>query len=151
MELLATISRPTSFNKWSWLDNSCSTSTHHSLHFHIYQIASLVPGILCPLYCYYKWWGDGIDGAWLNYNRMWEGDRGWVLSCSFCFCLFGFFCCFFFTCAFLLCSLMSSVPCLKWLEHDSCCDYFFVLYLFSLSLIPLTRSYWCIEIAVSVM
>ena len=29
----------------SWIYN-------HSLHFHIYQIASFVPGILCPLYFY---------------------------------------------------------------------------------------------------
>ena len=30
-----------------------------------------------------------------------RGDRGWVLSCSFCF---------YFTCAVVVCSLMSSVP-----------------------------------------
>ena len=36
-------------------------------------------------------------------------------------------------------------------EHDSCCVCFFVYYLFSLSLVPLTRSYWGIEIVVPVM
>ena len=55
---------------------SVSWIYHHSLHFHIYQIASFVPGILCPLYCYYKWWGDGLGGGWLIYNRVWEGGQG---------------------------------------------------------------------------
>ena len=32
-------------------------------------------------------------------------------------------------------------PFLKWLEHDSHCACFFVFYFFSLSLVPLTRSY----------
>ena len=41
--------------------------------------------------------------------------------------------------------------CFKRLEHDSCCVCFFVFYFFSLSLVSLTRSYWCIEIDVSVM
>ena len=72
----------------------------HSLRFHIYQIASFVPGILCSLYCYYKWQGDGLGGRWLIYNRVWEGDRGWVLSCSFYFC-------FLSLVHFVLCSLMS--------------------------------------------
>ena len=62
---------------------------HHFLHFYIYQIASFVPGIQCPFYCYYKRWENGIGGGWLIYNKMWEGDRGWVLSCRFCFwCVF---------------------------------------------------------------
>ena len=57
---------------------------------------------------------------------------------------------FVFICALVFWSLM---PCVffKWVEHDSCCVCFFVYYLFSLSLVPLTRSYWCIEIVVSVM
>ena len=29
-----------------------------------------------------------------------------------------------------------------WVEHDGCCVCFFVDYLFSLSLVPLTSSYW---------
>ena len=33
-------------------------------------------------------------------------------------------------------------------EHDSCCVCFFVYYLSCLSLVPLTRSYWGIEIVV---
>ena len=73
-------------------DASVSWIYHHSLHFHIYQIASFVPWTLCPLYCYYKWLGDRLGGAWgvvgLIYNRVWEGDRGWVLSCSFWFWFF---------------------------------------------------------------
>ena len=50
---------------------------------------------------------------------------------------------------FVLSCLLSL--CLKWLEHDGSCVCFFVFYFFSLSLVPLTRSYWCIEVVVSVM
>ena len=39
----------------------------------------------------------------------------------------------------------------KWVEHDSCCVCFFVYYLFSLPPVSLTRSYWGIELVVSVM
>ena len=38
-----------------------------------------------------------------------------------------------------------------WLEDDGCCVCFFVFLLFSLSLVPLTRSYWRREIVVSVV
>ena len=55
----------------------------------------------------------------------------------------------FFICAFVFCCIMSCIV-FKWAEHYSCCVCFFVDYLFSLSLVPLTRSYWGIEI-VSVM
>ena len=56
-----------------------------------------------------------------------------------------------FTCAFVFffCSLMSSASFFKLLEHDSYCVCFFVYYLCSLSLVSLTKSYWCIEIVVS--
>ena len=56
-----------------------------------------------------------------------------------------------FTCAFVFCSLMSSVSFFMWLEHDSCCVSFCVYYLFSLSPVPLTGSYWGVKIAVCVM
>ena len=56
----------------------------------------------------------------------------------------------FFFCAFVFWSLMSFFF-FKCVEHDSCCVCFFVYYLFSLSLVLLTRSYWGIEIVVSVM
>ena len=36
-------------------------------------------------------------------------------------------------------------------RHDSCCVCFFVYCLFSLSLVPLNRSYWGIKIVVYVM
>ena len=39
----------------------------------------------------------------------------------------------------------------SFLEHDSCCVCFFVYYLLSFSLVPLTRSYWGIQIVVFVM
>ena len=60
--------------------------------------------------------------------------------------------CYFliFICAFVFRSLMSCLF-FKWVEHDSCCVFFFVYSLFSLSLVPLTRSYWGREIGVSVM
>ena len=76
-------------------------------------------------------WGvvDSISGCgW--------GNRVWVLSHSLFF--------------FYLCPLMSCLF-FKRVEHDSCCVCFFVYYLFSLSLVPLTKSYWDIEIVVSVM
>ena len=41
--------------------------------------------------------------------------------------------------------------CLKRLEHDSCCFCSLVFYFFSFSLVPLSRSYWSTDIAVSVM
>ena len=62
----------------------------------------------------------------------------------------GYYLIVFFICAFVFWSLMSCLF-FKWVEHDSCCVCFFVYYLFSLSPVPLTRSYWDIEIVVSVM
>ena len=44
--------------------SSVSWIYHQSLHFHIYQIVWFVPGILCPLYFNYKWWG-GWDKWWV--------------------------------------------------------------------------------------
>ena len=74
-----------------------------------------------------------------------KGDRGWVLSCSFCFCFL----------SLMLLLFVLSCPlflCFKRLEHDSCCVCFFVFFVFfSLSLVSLTRSYWSMEIVVSVM
>ena len=69
--------------------------------------------------------------------------RGWLIPFSFCFVFF----------PLCVCPLFFHVlyPFFKWLEHDSCCVCFFVFYFFSLSLVPLTRSYWCIESVVSVM
>ena len=60
----------------------------------------------------------------------------------------GFF--LIFTCAFVFLSLMCCLF-FQWVEHDSSCVSFFVYYLFSLSPVPLSRSYWGIEIVVSVM
>ena len=51
-----------------------------------------------------------------------------------------------FSYAFVFCSLTFSVPLFKWLEHDGCCVRFFNFSLFSLSLVPLPRSYWCKKI-----
>ena len=62
----------------------------------------------------------------------------------------GYYLIVFFICAFVFWSLMSCLF-FKWVEHDSCCVCFFVYYLFSLSPVPLTRSYWGIEIVVPVM
>ena len=57
---------------------------------------------------------------------------------------------FVFICTFVFWPTMSCLF-FKCVEHDSCCVCFFVYYLFSLSLVLLTRSYWGIEIVVSVM
>ena len=89
-----------------------------TLNFDVYYIPSFVPGTLCPLCCYYKWWGggDGIDGGWLFYKWVCEEGQGTGIILLL----------FFFTCAFLLYSLMSSVPFLS----DSCCVSFFVVVFF---------------------
>ena len=75
-----------------------------------------------------SYWGDGRGTGGVYY----------LIACIFyfylCFCLLDMFCLFF-----------------KWVEHDSCCVSIFVYYLFSLSQVPLTRSYWGIEIVVSVV
>ena len=76
--------------------------------------------------------------GWLIDSRVWLGDRTWVLSHSYfylSFCLFVFW---------------SHMSCLffKLVEHDSCCVCFFV-YLFSLSPVPLTRSYWGVKVVLS--
>ena len=65
---------------------SVSWIYHHSFNFHIYQIASFAPGIVCPLYRYYNWWGDGIGGGGWVITGCGKSDNGWALSCSFCFC-----------------------------------------------------------------
>ena len=57
---------------------------------------------------------------------------------------------FILICAFVFWSLLSCLF-FKYVEPDSCCVCFFVYYLFSLSLIPLTASYWSIKIVMSVM
>ena len=68
------------------------------------------------------------------------GDTGLVLSHSS----------FFLICAFVFWYIMSCLF-FKRVEHDSCCVSFFLSYLFSLSLVALSRNYWGIEIVVSVM
>ena len=60
----------------------------------------------------------------------------------------GFFLIFIY--AFVFLSLMCCLF-FQWVDHDSSCVSFFVYYLFSLSPVPLSRSYWGIEIVVSVM
>ena len=46
---------------------------------------------------------------------------------------------FFFCSDFVLLLIV-----LSWLVHDSCCVCFLVRFLFSLSLVPVIRPYWCI-------
>ena len=85
------------------------------------------------------------DGGWVGggrgvliHIRVWLGGQG-----------VGYLIVFFIF-AFVFRSLMSYLF-FKLVEHDSCCVCFFFYYLFSLSLVPLTRSYWGIEIVASVM
>ena len=84
-------------------------------------------------------WDRQGDGGWLIHIELQVADRGWVLSHSF-FLLVLF--------SFVLSCLVSFFI---WVNHDGCCVCFFVYYLFSLSPVPLTRSYWGIEIVVSVI
>ena len=84
------------------------------------------------------------DGGWVGggrgvliHIRVWLGGQG-----------VGYLIVFIF--AFVFRSLMSYLF-FKLVEHDSCCVCFFFYYLFSLSPVPLIRSYWGIEIVVSVM
>ena len=94
----------------------------------------------CPLYVITNGIGDGIGGWWgcLIFIKVRVGeDSGWVSSYTF-----------FFYFSYVFCSLTFSVPLFKWPEHESCC--LFVFSLSSLSLVPLTRSYYCRETAVSV-
>ena len=37
---------------------------------------SFVPGIICPLYCYYKSWGDGIGGCVVDLYQGVVGVQG---------------------------------------------------------------------------
>ena len=130
--------------RWCWLKGvhqipSVSWTVHHSLHFHMFYIVLFGLGILCPLYCYYEWWGHGIGGVWLIHIKVWVGSQGLAIISYFVF-----------ICAYVFWSLVSCLF-FKWVEHDSCCVCFFVYYLFSLFLVPLTRSYWSIEIVVPIM
>ena len=88
--------------------------------------------------------GDGIGRGWLIHIRVWVGGQGVGTISLFVFCLFAFIC------AFVFWSLMSCLF-FKRVEHDGCCVCLCLYYLFSLSLVLLTRSYWAIEIVVSVM
>ena len=81
-----------------------------------------------------------MESGWFKLGSGW-GNRGWVSSHNFCF----------FSCPFAFCSVTYSVHSLWWQEHDHCCVCFSAFSLFSLSLVPLTRSYWCIKIAVSLV
>ena len=71
-----------------------------------------------------------VGGGWFL-SSCGLGHRGWLSSYNFCL----------FSCAFVFCFLMFSVPLFRCLEHDGCCVCFCIFSLFSLSLVPLTRSY----------
>ena len=58
---------------------------------------------------------------------------------------------FFFLIMLLYFVLSCPVSFFKWVKHDRCCICFFVYYFFSLSLVPLPRSYWGLEIVLSLM
>ena len=69
--------------------------------------------------------------GWLIYIRVWAGGQGVGIILQF----------LFFSYAFAFCCLTFSVPLFRGLEDDGCCVGFLVFSLFSLSLVPLTRSY----------
>ena len=85
----------------------------------------------CPLYCYFKWWGDGIAG-WGGGARFllgygW-GDRGWGIILQF----------LFFSRAFEFYSLTFLAPLFRWLDDDGYCVCFFD-FSFVCLLVPLSR------------
>ena len=82
-------------------------------------------------------------GRLLIHIRVWVGEQG--VGCYLIVCFY------YFLLELLPFVLSCSVSLFEWVEHDSCCVCFFVYYLFSLSPVPLTRSYWGIEIVISVM
>lgn len=85
------------------------------------------PEMPWALYCYYKWWGNGIGGDCLIYIKMWVGRQAVSITLDFLFC-------FFFSSVFVVCYLTFSVPLFRWLEHDGCCA-FYVFPFFLLSLV----------------
>ena len=94
--------------KVSWL-------FHHCLHFNIYYILSIVPGMQCHMYYYYQWWCVCVCLC---------GVRIWFLLGYVVFVVE------FLSCAFVFCSLLFSVPLFRWLEDDGCCvASLFLLYL----------------------
>ena len=89
-----------------------------SYHYHIHQIASLVPMILRSLCSYYKRWEDGkVGGRGTILCWFWVDDRGG-------YHIFSIFCS-----AFVLLLLV-----LSWLIHDSSCIGFIRHFMLSLSL-----------------
>ena len=70
---------------------------------------------------------------------------GWFIS----WC--GYYLIVFFLLVLLHLILSCPVSFFKWVEHDYCCVCLFVYHLFSFSLLPLTRSYWGMEIVLTVM
>ena len=73
--------------KVSWL-------FHHSLHFNIYYILSIVPGMQCHMYYYYQWW------CWCMCVFVWRGDLISVRVCGVC-CRVSFLCiCILFSLVF---------------------------------------------------
>ena len=81
---------------------------------------------------------DRWEGGWFIPSCGW-GDKGWVLSHGF------------FSFGLLSFGLSCPVSLFMWAEHDSCCVCLFVYYFFSYSPVSLSRSYWEIEIVVSVI
>ena len=79
-----------------------------------------------------------LGGGWFISGCYWGTAGVYYLIVSF----------FFYLCFCILFSCPVSF--FKWVENDSCV-YFFVYYLFSLSPVPLTSSYWGMEIVSSVM
>ena len=91
-----------------------------------------------------SWLMVGCDGWGVvdSYQGVDQGTGGGY------YIIAGFF--LIFICAYVFCSLMSCLF-FKWVEHDSCCVFFGVCYLFSLSPVPLIRTYWGIGIVLSLM
>ena len=57
-------------------DPKCKLNVSSFLTLSHLLTASFLLQILCPLYCYYKWWRYGIGRGWLIYKRVLEGGTG---------------------------------------------------------------------------
>ena len=110
-------------------DPKCKLKFHHPLLFRIYYIVSFVLGIVSIVLLLW------MMGVWNRLGEVdsYQGVDGGTGG--------GYYLIFFLLHVLLPFVLSCPVSFFKWVEHDSCCVCFYVYYFFSLSLVPLPRSY----------
>ena len=126
------------------VDPSIKRNIDQWIYYHFFK--SLVIFKQAPKY-FEPFFNETLSGFRKAHSTQYALLFGWGAGAGY-YLLVCFFM-FVFIRVFVFWSLMSCLF-FEWVEHDSCCVCFFV-YLFSLSPFPLTRSYWGIEIVVSVM